>query len=156
MAAAFRVGQPMKRIAMTTFRTSPTARILSLVVTLALVGGGLIARFAEQPYHLMPFLLVLCIIASVVALITGLQEHLEPVLLLTGLLTLALLPYVMLLGVAMRDRQYAGWITAAGIVPLALLGLTWLRIPRPVTRPAKAHEPQEFAGRAVSAGSARA
>lgn len=141
---------------METFRTSLAARILSLVVTAALIGGGLIARLAEQPYHLMPILLVLCITTSVVALITGLYDHLATILLLTGLLTIALLPYTMLLGLAMRDRQYAGWLVAAGIVSLAFWGMTWLRTTRTATWPVVTHEPQEFADTSVSAGSARA
>ncbi|HEX2573436.1 MAG TPA: hypothetical protein VH877_28060 [Polyangia bacterium] len=138
------------------FRTSPTARILSLVMTAALMGGGLIARFAEQPSHLMPILLVLCVTISVVALITGLHDHLGAVLLLTGLLTIALLPYAMVLGLAIQDRQYAGWLLAAGLVPLISWGLTWLRISHDAADPMETQEPQEFAGRSISAGSARA
>ena len=141
---------------MKTFRTSPTARILSLVVTSALMGGGLIARWAEQPYHLMPLLLVLCVTTSVVALITGLNDHLGAVLLATGLLTIALLPYSMVLGLAMRDSKYAELLFAAGIVPLAFWAGTWLRTTRTATQPVETQKPQQFADRTVTAGSSSA
>lgn len=141
---------------MKTAGTSPTARVLSLVVIVALVAGGLVACWSEHPCHLMPVLLVLCRTTSVVALLTRLNVHLGAMLLLTERLTVALLPYAIVLGRVMRERQYAGWLSGPGIVPWVLWGPTWRRTSRTAKRPVEPHKLREFAYSSVTASSAMA
>ena len=102
------------------FRASLTARLVSVSITLAVGGGGLVLTLGISP-NSIPLVLLAAIGFSIVGLIVGVEEHPEPVLLLGVVLPLALLPYVMLLELIRTGfPEYAWILVAAGIPPLAL------------------------------------
>lgn len=106
------------------FRTSPTARIVSLAVALSLVGGGLLAVTGAGPSVALPLLLLASIGACIVGLVLGANEHTGPVALLAILLPLALWPYVMTMEwiVTSAPRYGSALLIAGGV----MLGMTLL------------------------------
>ena len=103
------------------FRTSITARMISLSVALALTGGGLAVLLTPESLALIPIVLLLAIGVAIIGMILGVNSQDGAVVVLSILLPLALLPYVMVLEyVGTKQPDYAWALVAAGLVPLAL------------------------------------
>jgi hypothetical protein len=97
------------------FRTSTSARIVSLAVAFALAGGGLIPIFGLTPSVAIPIVLLAAVGASIVGLVIGVNDHPGAIALVAMLGPLALWPYTMVL-MLVATRFYAwGWaLVAAG------------------------------------------
>ncbi len=97
------------------FRTSLTARIVSLAVAFALAGGGAIPIFGFAPAAAVPIVLLLSVAACIVGCLLGAQEHAGATALLAMMLPLALWPYTLLLLLVVARFPQHGWtLMAAG------------------------------------------
>jgi hypothetical protein len=121
------------------FRTSLSARIVSLAVSAALIGGGVIALAGLDPAHVTPWLLMACITATIAGLILGVYDHPAEVLLVGMLAPMALFPYVMALDWVIRSAPHLGLLlVGVGLVPLALTTMARATIRQPASQPAPA------------------
>jgi hypothetical protein len=103
------------------FRTSVTARMISLAATIALTGGGAAVALATHLNWTIPLVLLAAIMAGIVGLALGAYDHPGPVVLLAVLLPMALWPYVMVLELVRTSYPTWSWaLIAAGLVPLLL------------------------------------
>jgi hypothetical protein len=97
------------------FRTSLTARIVSLSIAFALTGGGLIPILGLTPAIALPAVILLAVAGCIVGCILGAQEHTWSVAALAIMLPLALWPYTLVLMlVATRFGEYGWALVAAG------------------------------------------
>src|SRR5437870_2621306 len=111
----------MRGTIMGTFRTSLTARLASISVTIALVGGGFVALAGTDPWLALPGVLLASITMMIAALILGVYDHPAEVLLLAILTPGALLPYVLVnLWVIQYAPSLGALLVGVGVVPLAL------------------------------------
>jgi hypothetical protein len=99
------------------FRTSLTARIVSLAIAVALAGTGILALTGAAA--LFPYVLLVGIMGCVVGVIVGAVEHTFAAMALVVALPLALWPYIMVAELAMHRLPIAGW---AFIASGALVG----------------------------------
>ena len=89
------------------FRTSLTARIVSLAIAIALVGTGILALTGAA--ELFPYVLLAGIMGCVVGVIIGAVEHPFSTMALVVALPLALWPYIMVAELVMHRLPVAGW-----------------------------------------------
>ena len=109
---------------MVPFRTSLTARLVSISAAVAMTGGGLAVVVAPLLTWTVPVVLLVAITIAIMGLILGVYDHPGAVTLLGGLLPMAMFPYSMILeGVREAHPVYAWALIAAGLVPLLLTTL---------------------------------
>jgi hypothetical protein len=102
------------------FRLSITARIVSLAIAVALFGGGAIPILGLAPSVALPILLIPTVLACIVGLILGAQEHTGAVLMLALLLPLGLWAYTLALLVVTGPLPQLAWgLVALGVVVAA-------------------------------------
>ena len=99
------------------FRTSITARVVSLSIAFALLAGGLIPILRLTPAIALPVVLLVAVGGCIVGCVLGVQEHTGPTAALAILLPLALWPFTLvLIAVATRFGEYGWALIAAGAV----------------------------------------
>ncbi len=99
------------------FRTSATARVVSLSIAFALIGGGLIPILGLAPSLALPVVLLIAVGGCIVGGVLGVNEHTGPTAALAIFLPLLLWPFVMLLiSVSTRHGEYGWALIAAGAV----------------------------------------
>jgi hypothetical protein len=99
------------------FRTSLTARIVSLAIAFALVGTGLIPILGIAPAISLPIVFLAAVGACIAGLVLGVQDHPGPVLVLGLTLPLVLWPFTMVaMLVATRFGNFGWALIAAGCV----------------------------------------
>ncbi len=104
---------------MTPFRTSLTARMLSLAVFAIVSCPGLAILLDANLHHAIPLCTIAAITLSLFGMIVGTAEYPGTVLLLSILLPLALWGYFMgLEAIVMGHKNLAWALCAAGFVPL--------------------------------------
>jgi len=89
------------------FRTSLTARIVSLAIAVTLIGTGILALTGAAA--LFPYVLLVGIMGCVVGVIVGAMEHTYSALALVVALPIALWPYIMVAELTMHRLPIAGW-----------------------------------------------
>jgi hypothetical protein len=110
------------------FRTSLTARIVSLALAAALIGTGLIALTGATA--LFPYALLVGVMGCVVGLIIGAIEHTYPAMALAVALPIALWPYIMVAELTMHRLPVAGWaFIAVGAVIGSLTAFAGATVP---------------------------
>ncbi len=127
------------------FRTSTSARLISLAVATALGGGG--AAVLTGSIDVMAVSLLIGITLGIIGFIVGTLDYSIELLVLAVLLPLALWPYAMLLTIMVERRSPYGWaligIAAAMLAQTALASI--------IVRAAPAN-PEQRALDATSAG----
>jgi hypothetical protein len=99
------------------FRTSITARVVSLSIAFALIAGGLIPILGLTPSIALPIVLLLAVGGCIVGCVLGVQEHTGATAALAIFLPLVLWPFCMvLIGVATKYGEYGWALIAAGAV----------------------------------------
>jgi hypothetical protein len=102
------------------FRTSLTARLLSLSAAIALIGAGILP-IVGIPVMYVSVPILFSVVIAVVGMVLGVSDHPGTIGLLAATLPIAMWAYVLLaLGVL---KVYPAWswaLVAAGLVPIAL------------------------------------
>jgi hypothetical protein len=103
------------------FRTSFTARGLSIGASIALVGAGLTAVTGAEPSVALPIVFLLSAALGIVSLVAGVHTYPGNVAILAFLMPMAFWPYVLGALVIVAHAPTLGYgLIAAGLVPLAL------------------------------------
>jgi len=109
---------------MTPYRTSLSARLITIGVALALFGGGAIPLF-HLPVAALPMVLLFSVGLGLVGLLLGVNSHTNSALLLALLMPLALFAYVLALLMAINYVHELGWlmmglgVAAVASIPVA-------------------------------------
>jgi hypothetical protein len=119
------------------FRTSITARIVSLSIAFALAGAGLIPIAGFSAAVALPIVFIAAVGGCIIGLVLGVNDHPGPVAVLAMMLPLALWPFTMVaIGVATRFGAYGWALIAAACVmsgATAIASFTTRREPRLAT-----------------------
>ena len=103
------------------FRTSLTARLVSLSIAVALAGAGLSLALGLRPSLVVPLTFIAAITLSIFGLVVGVLEYPGAVLLLAILLPCALWPYAMCAEYLREVWPAGGWaLLALAALPLGL------------------------------------
>ena len=100
------------------FRSSLSARILCVFMTIGVTGSALAVAAGAAPWTLLPYLIMIGIGGGIVALVMGVYDYPVEVTLLSVVLPMALWPYVfLLLWVAEKGPQWAWLMAGIGVIP---------------------------------------
>jgi hypothetical protein len=94
------------------YRNSWSARFVSGGISIALVGGGLVAALRLDPGVLLPVILLAAVGACIAGLVLGIHSHTGPVTALAIALPLLLWPYVLGLLWGISQAPALGWLFA--------------------------------------------